>query len=58
METKTHYGDEGIGYNILARDMSPIGAQHYLIETKNDGLIEKMNQDRLKALKIRAGEKK
>ena len=58
METQNHYGDEKTGYSVLVRDMSPEDAKDYIRTSENDGLIMRMNPDRLKALHKRAEEKK
>ncbi len=58
MIEKRIYGDENLGYRILARDLSPEQARGYLDSAKKDCLLEKINQERLLAITKRADEKR
>ena len=56
MPTERLYGDENLKYLIPVKDMTPAQAARVIGENETDCLIEKMNQDRLKALRLRAAE--
>lgn len=49
-ENQRLYGDEKLGYSILARDMSPEDAREYLETTINDGIYDKIPTGRRSAL--------
>ena len=56
MIVKRLYRDEELRYKTLARDMTPLEAKRILEENQIDGLIERMNENRLSALRTRAEE--
>ena len=56
IEPKRVYGDEELGYQVLAKDMTPEDVRRYIDENFNDALIERMPHGRLLALIRRAKE--
>ena len=58
MEENKIYGDEELGYNLLARDMTPEEAKYCLEVNMNDGIYMQMPHGRRVALHKRAEEMK
>ncbi|HLA23513.1 MAG TPA: hypothetical protein VJZ93_03205 [Candidatus Nanoarchaeia archaeon] len=47
------YGDENLGYSVLARDMTPEEAKRYYESSFVDGVAMQMPRERLDAVKLR-----